>query len=173
MSEQVLSITVNNIMLRAILYQGNVFTSGQVDTLQEIAAKCPKTGGHGVYKARGLLHGCNEGAWDDNIEECYPKPEQLHEQVLDPHHLRYATSSANQSTLYPNPSNGRFFIQFPNDQSGRIILTDALGQIWKDLYYPDAGAKDYVELKGVPSGIYICSFYLSSGGHQSIKVFIN
>lgn len=75
--------TVNDIAIKKVLYQNGELTAVQVSTLQGIASECPKTGGHGVYRARGILTGCDEGNWNDNTTNCYPIAEPVQEQVMD------------------------------------------------------------------------------------------
>lgn len=59
--------------------------------------------------------------------------------------------SANKISVYPNPSNGNFIIQLP-DELNEIIIYNISGKIIYKRQY--AGVQEIVDLKNVEAGIY-------------------
>jgi hypothetical protein len=166
--------TVNDIAIRRELFQNGELTAAQVAVLTSIAAECPKTDGHGVYRARGLLTGCNEGNWSDDYTGCYPIAPPVQEQVLDNSFGQRSDKKqlTIQALAYPNPASEGIFVRTLPDQYGQIILQDMTGSAWREAQFTLADEAKYLDLSGVPSGVYICTVSGSNGKRQVIKVFV-
>lgn len=164
---------VNDIAIRQVLYQSGVLTAAQVDTLNAIAAECPKFGGHGVYRARGLLTGCNEGNWSDDYAECYPRTAPLQEQVIDNGFDRSSRRHvAARAFAYPNPATDGTSIRIPSASEGQITLRDMTGIVRCRVPFTKGDEAKYVDLANVPHGVYTCVVESADGERQAIKVFV-
>ena len=166
--------TVNDIALSSRIFQGNILTATQLAVLKDIAVQCPKIGGHGVYRARGMLSSdCDAEDWDDNNTGCYPLPELAPGQMLENRFSKRPVDLQDDRLIvYPNPAVEGFFVKLPANQCGVVTLTDGLGKTWKELE-ANAGIEVlYVELGHVPHGVYFCTFTSTSGERQIGKVFV-
>jgi hypothetical protein len=166
--------TVNNIAIRQVLFQNGELTAAQVATLSSIAAECPKTDGHGVYRARGLLTGCDAGNWSDDYAGCNPVVPPVQEQVLDYGFGQRSDKKqlAAQALAYPNPATDGIFVRTVSGQYGLITLQDMTGRTWREAPFTTADEVKYLDLANVPSGVYTCAISGTNGEHQVIKVFV-
>lgn len=166
--------TVNDISIRQVLFQNGELMAEQVVALGSIAAECPKVGGHGVYRARGLLTGCNEGTWSDDYTTCYQVAPPIQEQVLD--NGMGQRSDKKQLTThafaYPNPATNGIFVSAMHNQNGQISLLDMTGKVWQEVPFTTADEVKYLDLTNVPSGVYTCIVNGSNGERQVIKIFV-
>jgi len=166
--------TVNDIAIKKVLYQNGELTAVQVSTLQGIASECPKTGGHGVYRARGILTGCDEGNWNDNTTNCYPIAEPVQEQVMDNGFGERSTAKilGDQLLVYPNPANDGFFVRLPAGESGTVTITDAMSRVWKTVPFTEGADVQFVDLPNAPTGMYLCAVTTTKGDRQIVKVIL-
>jgi len=166
---------VNDIAIRQVLFQNGELTVPQVAALGIIAAECPKYGGHGIYRARGLLRSCNEGNWNDDNAGCYPIAEPSLPQVLDNGYGERSTAKiwGDQIIVYPNPATSSFFVRLPARQSGTITITDAIGKVWKTVPFTEGEEVRFVDLPNAPTGIYLCAVTSTNGNLQIIKVILS
>jgi Secretion system C-terminal sorting domain len=146
--------TVNNIAILQVLSQGGELSETQIDVLRSIASKCPKIDGHGVYRARGLLTGCNAENWSDNSEDCYPEASQAQEQVLE---IGFQPRSekrplASEFLVYPNPADKSVFVRTVPAQDGQITLQDVTGKVWSQVSFTSNDTTKQIDLTQVPSG---------------------
>lgn len=57
-------------------------------------------------------------------------------------------------------------------QGGQITLLDMIGRAWRTAQFSIADEVKYLDLAGVPSGVYTCTVSSSTGERQVIKVFV-
>lgn len=167
--------TVNDIAIRQVMFQNGELTSAQVTTLGIIAAECPKTGGHGVYRARGMLTSCYDGNWSDDYAGCHPIAPPVQEQVLDNGFGQRSDKKqlvAAETSAYPNPATDGIFVRTMTVQGGQITLLDMTGRAGRTAQFSIADEVKYLDLAGVPSGVYTCTVSSSTGERQVIKVFV-
>ena len=166
--------TVNDISIQQALNQNGLLTVGQIGTLQSIAILCPKVGGHGVYRARGLLSLCDAPLWNDNSANCYELEAPVQEQVLENAFSERATAKivGDQLIVYPNPATAGFFVRVPTRTSGIIILSDGVGKVWRTVSFASHSESQFVDVPNLPAGIYFCTVATSNGDRQVTKVIL-
>ncbi|NUO00631.1 MAG: T9SS type A sorting domain-containing protein, partial [Saprospiraceae bacterium] len=165
--------TVNDITLNATLFQNGILTSDQINTLVSIAEECPKTGGHGVYRARGVLSDCQIEIWNDNSATCFPMPEPGEEKILNNNIAEQPNKySTDKLLIFPNPAVDGFSVRVPPNNSGVLTLVDGLGKIQISTRFSEEEGFHYVELDNLPQGIYFCTIHQSNGEVQISKVFV-
>ncbi len=167
--------TVNDIAIRQVLSQNGVLTAAQVVTLASIADACPKYGGHGVYRARGMLMDCHTRTWNDEQADCYPARPLVQEQVLEHRSGPRLDNQqiTSQAFAYPNPATDGVYIRTIPNQQGQIALQDMTGKIWRTAEFGQADETKYLDLSNVPAGVYACILKVSTGERQVIKIFVN
>jgi hypothetical protein len=165
---------VNDIIIRLVLFQNGVLTTTQVSALEAIAAECPRDGGHGIYRARGLLLGCNEGVWNDIYPGCYTSDTIVYEQILENAFALRSTKpgNTNQPFAYPNPASDGIFIQTIPNQNGEILIQDMRGYVWKNIKFAAIENVKFVALDGVPDGVFTCMISAENGERHAIKIFV-
>jgi hypothetical protein len=145
-----------------------------VNTLKNIAIECPKYNGHGVYRARGLLDGCNKDVWSDNYADCHPIAPPMQEQLLDNQFGQRSDKKelSTGSTAYPNPTTDGIFIHTISGSEGQIILYDLMGKICKQTAFASEEEVKYINLNDLPNGVYNCSVFSTNGEYQVFKIFV-
>ncbi|HAD14921.1 MAG TPA: hypothetical protein DCF33_21040 [Saprospirales bacterium] len=166
--------TVNDIVIRLALFQNGSLTNTQISALEAIAAECPRDGGHGIYRARGLLLGCNEDVWNDVYPGCYTSDSIPQEQILE---NTFAPRSAKQSFegqpfAYPNPASEGVFIRTIPNQNGQMLLQDMRGYVWRSVSFTSSENTKFLSLEGVPAGVFTCIISAENGERHTIKIFV-
>ncbi|MCC7244299.1 MAG: T9SS type A sorting domain-containing protein [Saprospiraceae bacterium] len=168
--------TVNDIAIRRILFQNGELTTTQTATLDSIATQCPKYGGHGVYRARGLLTntGCNEETWNDEYSGCYPKVSSSTPKLLENTWTERTkdTQLTYRVIAYPNPASEGIYVRTISGVSGQVLLQDMTGKICLEVQFSPSDDSIYLGLESIPSGVYACTVKGDNGEYQVSKIFV-
>ncbi len=163
--------TVNDIFLNAVVYQDGILTQNQIDQLQTIAGKCPKTGGSAVYRARGMLPQCEDSSWDDNYAGCYPEPAIVFEETYELGGQAIIANPNENGAIYPNPSTHSFTVRLELEKTGFVIVSNLVGQILQTIPFDGSTSTLEVSHKFAP-GIYNCTLKYDDGVLRSEKLII-
>jgi len=82
--------------------------------------------------------------------------------------------AANGITLYPNPNQGRFTLEFEElAESLTVAVYTPLGQlVWSSGSESFAGKSINIDLDGLPSGMYFVDVFIPNKGHTILKTAI-
>jgi len=159
-------------LILAKYLKSDSLTSGQLDTLNTIASKCPKEGGMVVYSARGLLQDCSEYLYSDDYVDCYPVPDEIETEEVN-EGLFLTSSSTSESSVgikvFPNPVSDQLHISLIGLSGVTISLFDLDGiQKIKEKW----NTSGTMNLELLESGIYILQIESSSGILSTQKIVI-
>jgi hypothetical protein len=152
--------SLNAILLSRAL--GNPLNSSQYSVLKDIAAESPLVIGHVQSEAAQYLGLCEQAAYLHEHTEA--------EEYAEP--LGDATSS-DEIQVYPNPSADRIQVALPKESRGILELRDMTGRALKLTKVVENAAYHYLDVAGLPNGLYKLSFLPANGGvrlTQSIAI---
>lgn len=113
---------VNNIFLTTLGNNNDSLTSGQIDTLFNIASQCALTGGQGVYAARALYD------WVMNTN--YTFTDSCRTREDDANRVTTIDNNVN-AKVYPNPANSLLNIEvvLSTNQTDNICIYNSIGEL--------------------------------------------
>lgn len=128
---------VNNIVLS--LLAADTLATGDLTTLEAIAAQCPQEGGDAVYEARAMVSYFTGVQFDNSA--CIGGEERENEMAN--------TVAVENITIYPNPATNMVIVQgAPEDAV--VNITDYLGR----LIHSGKLQSSQIELASFQSGVY-------------------
>lgn len=145
----------------------DTFTNTEKAYIIGLAEACPQFEGAGVYKARLLRGHLVDSTFNGyNESQCLPEESR-------PTSTWHNDSEQAQIRVYPNPATDEIWIQFSgtSDKEGLIILRDYTGRniLTKKIKY---SSETSLNIEGVPSGIYMLSWFSNDSLSGSEKVII-
>jgi len=164
---------VNAILVKVLLDPQSVFSSQDVQLLQQIGEQCPLAGGHAVYQARSLYqlidrnyqfsNSCDPGtmlrtADDDQVPEM---TDQTSTKV----------SKEESFLVFPNPADD--LLNINTFQAGQIQLLNALGGVVKTLETISEAANYNLSLSSLPEGLYYIRFQVLDGSIQTKRIIVH
>jgi hypothetical protein len=128
---------VNNIVLH--LLAADTLATGDLTTLEAIAAQCPQEGGDAVYEARAMVSYFTGEQFDNSA--CIGGEERENEMAN--------TVAVENITIYPNPATNMVIVQgAPED--AQVNITDHLGR----LVHASKLQSNRIELTTLQNGVY-------------------
>ncbi|MBK8967164.1 MAG: T9SS type A sorting domain-containing protein [Lewinellaceae bacterium] len=147
----------------------DTFTNTEKAYIISLAEECPQFEGAGVYKARLL-----RGHLVDSTFIGYNESQCLQTEEGRPTSSWNNDSKHGQIRVYPNPATDKIWIQFSNtpDKESLLILRDHTGRniLSKKIEY---GSETSLNIAGIPSGIYMLSWYSNDSLSGAEKVIIS
>ncbi|MBC7778362.1 MAG: T9SS type A sorting domain-containing protein [Phycisphaerae bacterium] len=146
------------------LYGREIFeyTSGELSTLETVAAQCPLEGGDAVLQARGLLELVTQEPYISGSDCSSGSERSIGFSPLDL-----------GIQVFPNPNDGNFHIVAPNLSNITLHLYDLTGRLfWEKTV--EGPASDIVVSSQLPTGCYFMEVKDEQSKLLTIKrVFIN
>lgn len=113
---------VNDIYLSTIAKGKSNFTSGQIDTLTEIANQCPLSGGDAVFSARSICSLFNPQLNYFDADICYAQGLEYRKETI-------SSSELSSELVFPNPASDNLTILLKStDKDCSVIFYDLLGK---------------------------------------------
>ncbi|MEO0686275.1 MAG: hypothetical protein AAFY76_14860, partial [Cyanobacteria bacterium J06649_11] len=127
---------VNEIFLNSLISQNGTLNNAQINQLETISSKCPRTSGAAVYRARGILPQCDRVKWNDNYTGCYSEP-GIFPVTLDTLNTQenHQRALSNKATIFPNPSLNTFFVHVGVEKRGIIKISSIAGQVIRNITF--------------------------------------
>jgi len=137
----------------------SVFTDSNFSELRRIARLCPYTDGASVYSARVILHNFEPDSNYYNFCEFAKRPDrQSNARKVDNFNLpekKEPSESVNKSySIVPNPNNGSFRLNCPNDKCIQVEIMNSAGQVVEVNQYKPMNGVVHLELRDFMHGIY-------------------
>ena len=110
----------------------SIYNPEEIAKLKEIAQLCPFVEGNAVYMARVILHSVEPEKDYVNYCEIAKKPERTSSERRAKNNtkeLGFMVESYTAYQIVPNPNNGNFTLQCPNNQGFSYSVYDAKGSI--------------------------------------------
>ena len=154
------------------ILRGDTLLEGQLDTLQQMAQKCPNSGGMAVYFANGLLQNCALVSVSMENIDCYDNESTVEidtlQQKIPINSYEEGSHSVHQDVLvYPNPTSGEIRFNLLKDQPAYYFITDSYGSM---LFQGKLFSNEPIDLSSLGSGLYIACVLLDDGSFINYKV---
>ena len=153
-------IAMSNIYLNTIASGIVTFTSGQLDTIAQLAMQCPYTAGDAVYIARSLYTQYDNTVFFDDLVLCTPV-------VMDSTRMLRALDKARDTSavassvsdyilVYPNPAKNilKVFYSSAGNASITFDLTDMMGQKIVSVPVTNLSTID-IDVSNMADGLYL------------------
>ncbi|MEQ1746346.1 MAG: hypothetical protein ABMA02_13035 [Saprospiraceae bacterium] len=134
---------VNSIVFGLLL--NDTLATGDLATLESIAEMCPLEGGDAVYEARAIVAHMTGASYDD-AEIC-----DLPEEMRRPQKPETVAGGPSSIMLFPNPSTGQVYWRGTGDQTVRVRVFSAVGQLLGEVI----SATGFANLDKMPEGLHL------------------
>lgn len=143
-----------------------IYDSTEIAELTGVAYQNPASGGMSVYMARGML---NIALNDDELEEGESKSLDF-PLVLPPSVLELKENS-----LYPNPNNGKMYLNYTlaDSQTGYLKLFNQAGALIREYPLDKSKKQLLINESNLETGVYTYSIYMNETLVKTDKLIIN
>jgi hypothetical protein len=153
----------------------SVFTYSQFSELRRIAQLCPYTDGTAVYSARVILHQFEPDSNYYNYCEFSKRPDRQSNARTESENKNEKNSASNNAkisyNIVPNPNNGSFMLNCPNDEQVELKLINSSGQIIEVGRYKPMNGVINLQFMGAPQGVYFLKIQ-SANSVEIIKLIL-
>jgi hypothetical protein len=153
----------------------SVFTYSQFSELRRIAQLCPYTDGTAVYSARVILHQFEPDSNYYNYCEFSKRPDRQSNARTESENKTEKNSASNNAkisyNIVPNPNNGSFMLNCPNDEQVELKLINSSGQIIEVGRYKPMNGVINLQFMGAPQGVYFLKIQ-SANSVEIIKLIL-
>jgi hypothetical protein len=147
----------NNIFLVNRIGNRDTLTSGQLDSLKQIARQCPFTGGRAVLQARAYLMTMGIDSLD-NVDTCADEsiPSQMRQTV------KTSSPEALEVSVYPNPSQDGYTLSLESSNARELTLevhniTGVKVLERKVSLTAEETVEQYFDTQNWVAGLYLCT----------------
>jgi hypothetical protein len=134
---------LNAVLLQVYMQKDWAFDASQRQTIDDVAAQCPLSGGRAVYLARSLKSLYSQPDWSQ--DHCMDTEERSSGE-------QYTAAAQSDITLFPSPASDLLHIRSerPFGAGARLQVFDLRGQTLRDLRLPEGFGQATVDLSGMP-----------------------
>jgi hypothetical protein len=157
--------TANNMLLKKLTNYNYSYTGGDIVELNLIAAQCEMEGGKGVILARNILMQLSKGiiAFANNCNS--------NGRIGDDTEQRTGNTEDN-FTLYPNPNDGNFTLNYTIALDAQLNITDVTGKVICTYNLLSNANSIEVNCKELSNGCYLYNILLGGSVIKSDKIII-
>lgn len=139
----------------------------EINSLKDVAAQCPMSGGAIVFRARAILNAHNKGIIEyKNDCPAIDKATQVHENSIAANNLGVS--------VYPNPTDGKLYLSnfAGNEKYVLVEVMDITGSLVKKEQLPVSNNQAMLELN-LSNGVYLVRITGSTARGEVHKIIFN